>query len=904
MSRRCIATEPGDHTVTQQELRRGSDRKKRIVFRILASRVQSQALSKKQQRTLFLEQYFANIPVEDLEGREEQKMAQAALDHLGFGAKRAKNKPLLRIFNPTEEEHGYVSTFTIIEMVNDDMPFLVDSISAAINRLDMSVHITVHPIIRVLRDSRGHLKSIAKPGQDSGRLESYIRLAVDRETDPDRLALIVQEIDTVLADVRLAVRDWKKMRKKMAEARQTLQAAPRDVDNTLHEENQAFLQWLVDDHFTFLGYREYKLSDRNKKLMLEPVAGSALGLLSRKKNGSRKIQLTPQMRRVKRARDWLVLTKANSRSTVHRSAYLDYVGIKVYDASGEVCGERRFIGLFASTAYSEPPGNIPLLRYKIARIYERAHMKPVGHRGKALMHIINTYPRDELFNASIADLARTTIGIMNLQDRRRVKFFLRRDKFRRFFSCLVFVPKEKYTTAVRRRIEAILKEAFGGSSVDSSVKIADSALARVHIVVRTRSGDRPHISIQKIEAQIANVVITWADRLRDELSDKFGQDVAGDLYRRYQDVFPLGYREDVLPSEACSDITRIENMLAKNTRRSVELYTPEGGESGHMHCMLYGFDEPLALSAVMPLLEDMGVDVYTEHPYELRLPSGQSFWIQDFQLRHGLGASLDVAVVASRFEDCFLQVLEGHAETDGLNRLILSARLDWRQTALLRCYAKHMQQLGIPFSQAYMEDVLVAHSKLVRRLIEQFETQFDPTLPKGKREAALISIGQGIERSVAKARNVDEDRILNAFAEAVSATLRTNYFQTNEDGSYKPYFSIKLDPSQLREAPFPRPKFEVFVYSPDVEGVHLRAGDIARGGIRWSDRREDFRTEVLGLMKAQVVKNTVIVPTGAKGGFFPKRPPAGDRDAILKFAIDCYKTFVSGLAERCCSTGR
>ena len=883
--------------MTQQELRRGSDRKKRIVFRILASRVQSQALSKKQQRTLFLEQYFANIPVEDLEGREEQKMAQAALDHLGFGAKRAKNKPLLRIFNPTEEEHGYVSTFTIIEMVNDDMPFLVDSISAAINRLDMSVHITVHPIIRVLRDSRGHLKSIAKPGQDSGRLESYIRLAVDRETDPDRLALIVQEIDTVLADVRLAVRDWKKMRKKMAEARQTLQAAPRDVDNTLHEENQAFLQWLVDDHFTFLGYREYKLSDRNKKLMLEPVAGSALGLLSRKKNGSRKIQLTPQMRRVKRARDWLVLTKANSRSTVHRSAYLDYVGIKVYDASGEVCGERRFIGLFASTAYSEPPGNIPLLRYKIARIYERAHMKPVGHRGKALMHIINTYPRDELFNASIADLARTTIGIMNLQDRRRVKFFLRRDKFRRFFSCLVFVPKEKYTTAVRRRIEAILKEAFGGSSVDSSVKIADSALARVHIVVRTRSGDRPHISIQKIEAQIANVVITWADRLRDELSDKFGQDVAGDLYRRYQDVFPLGYREDVLPSEACSDITRIENMLAKNTRRSVELYTPEGGESGHMHCMLYGFDEPLALSAVMPLLEDMGVDVYTEHPYELRLPSGQSFWIQDFQLRHGLGASLDVAVVASRFEDCFLQVLEGHAETDGLNRLILSARLDWRQTALLRCYAKHMQQLGIPFSQAYMEDVLVAHSKLVRRLIEQFETQFDPTLPKGKREAALISIGQGIERSVAKARNVDEDRILNAFAEAVSATLRTNYFQTNEDGSYKPYFSIKLDPSQLREAPFPRPKFEVFVYSPDVEGVHLRAGDIARGGIRWSDRREDFRTEVLGLMKAQVVKNTVIVPTGAKGGFFPKRPPAGDRDAILKFAIDCYKTFVSGLLD-------
>ena len=883
--------------MTQQELRRGSDRKKRIVQRILTSRGQSKILTKKKQRTLFLDQYFADVPVEDLEGRSEQKMAQAALDHLSFGTKRARNKPLLRIYNPTEEIHGYVSAFTIIEIVNDDMPFLVDSISAAINRLDMSVHITVHPVIRVVRDSRGKLKSIAKPDRDDGRSESYIRLAIDRETDPDRIEVISQELRSVLSDIRLTVRDWKKMRARMLEARESLRTQPPGVDSALHEENHAFLQWLVDDHFTFLGYREYKLSVRNKDLLLEPVAGSALGLLKRKKNGAQKTQLTPQMRRVKRARDWLILTKANSRSTVHRNAYLDYIGIKVYDESGEVCGERRFIGLFASTAYSEPPVNIPLLRYKISKVYERAHLEPIGHRGKALLHIINTYPRDELFNASVQDLARTTVGIMNLQDRQRVKFFLRRDRFRRFFSCLVFVPREKYTTGVRRRIEAILKEAFGGSSVDSSVQIADSALARVHIIVRTPSGDRPRISIQRIEAQIANVVITWADRLREELLDKFGQDDAGELYRRYQDVFPQSYRENVRSSEACSDIGRIEDMLTRNVRRTVELYTPEGGEPGHMHCMLYGFDEPLTLSAAMPLLEDMGVDVYTEHPYELNLQSGHSFWIQDFHLRHDLGTSLDVASVATRFEDCFLQVLEGHAETDGLNRLILSAKLDWRQTALLRCYAKHMQQLGMPFSQAYMEDVLVAHSKLVRRLIEQFETQFDPTLQKSKRKANLASIGQAVERGVAKARNVDEDRILKAFADAISATLRTNYFQTNADGSHKPYFSIKLDPSQLREAPLPRPKFEIFVYSPEVEGVHLRGGDIARGGLRWSDRREDFRTEVLGLMKAQVVKNTVIIPTGAKGGFFPKRPPVGDRDAIFKAAIECYKTFVRGLLD-------
>jgi glutamate dehydrogenase len=316
-----------------------------------------------------------------------------------------------------------------------------------------------------------------------------------------------------------------------------------------------------------------------------------------------------------------------------------------------------------------------------------------------------------------------------------------------------------------------------------------------------------------------------------------------------------------------------------------------------MHFMVYSFDEPLALSEALPVLEDMGVAVYTEHPYHLTLRNGDSFWIQDFHLRHEGGAELDLEELSDKFEDCFMQVLEGQVENDGLNRLILGASLDWRQTSLLRCYAKYLSQLGIPFSQTYMENVLVAHTGLVRSLVSQFETQFDPELKRNARKSDLASIEQTVRRAVARARNVDEDRILTAFTGAVSATLRTNYFQTDEHGNPKSYISIKLDPAQLREVPLPKPKFEIFVFSPDVEGVHLRGGDIARGGIRWSDRREDFRTEVLGLMKAQVVKNTVIVPTGAKGGFFPKRPPEGDRDAIFQSAIECYKTFIRGLLD-------
>ena len=883
--------------MTPKELRRGSDRKGNIVQDILDARAKSEHISSRKQIRQFLDQYVADVPVEDLDGRSAEIMARIALSHLDFGATRRKGQTNIRIYNPTDEEHGYSSAYTFIEMVNSDMPFLVNSVSAAINRHELNVHITVHPIIRINRDDDGNMKSICDPDADCGQPESFIRLAIDREADPKQLKLLESEIRSVLSDIRLAVRDWRKMSKKMLEARELLNFGPRRVDESLRAESQEFLQWLVDDHFTFLGYREYVLETRNGKVFLAPVKGSALGLLSRKHRKGHTIELTAEMRRLQRTRDWLILTKANSRSTVHRNAYLDYVGVKVYDENGKACGERRFIGLFASAAYSETPRNIPLLRHKIEKVFERAHVEPIGHRGKALLHIINNYPRDELFHASVQDLARTGVGILNLQDRQRVKFFLRRDTFRRFFSCLVYVPREKYTTRVRRQIEDVLKEAFAGTAVDSSVQISDSALARVHIVVHTPVGDRPRISIQAIEEMIANVVITWSDRLRDELSDECGIDEGPRLYRTYHDVFPVGYQDDVEPREACSDVSRIEQMMVDGVPRTVELYEPEGCEPGHMHFMVYSSDEPLVLSQAFPILEDMGVDVYTEHPYELKLHSGQSFWIQDFHLGHQNGGQLDRNVVAPRFEESFMQVLAGQIESDGLNRLILAAKLKPRQTTLLRCYTKYLLQLGMPFSQTYMEDVLSAHPGLAKLLVEQFEMQFDPSIPAGKRKSGLAGMRQAVRRAVARARNVDEDRILSAFAGAINATLRTNYFQKNDDGARKAYISVKLDPSGLREMPLPKPKYEIFVFSPEVEGVHLRGGDIARGGIRWSDRREDFRTEILGLMKAQIVKNTVIVPTGAKGGFFPKRAPNGDRDAIIKNGIKCYKTFVSGLLD-------
>jgi glutamate dehydrogenase len=884
--------------VTRTEYRRGSDVRERILDTILAARVQSQTLSNRQQIKTFLSQYFAHVPYEDLQGRDEKTMARAALSHLEFGAVRRKGQALVRFFNPTLEEHGYESAFSFFEMVNDDMPFLVDSVLAAINRQGLTVHITVHPIIRAIRDRSGRISKVVPADSDEGDLESYIRFAIDKETDPQHIKLLKQEILKVLADVRVAVRDWQKMRDKMCEARGLMEYGPPGVDDELRSESQKLLEWFVDDHFTFLGYREYKLLHRRERVFLKPIEGSGLGLLSQDARGENKTtELTREMQRLTRSKDWLILTKANSRSTVHRHAYLDYIGVKVYNKKGVAVGEKRFIGLFTSIAYSESPRNIPLLRHKVKRIMERTEVDPSGHRGKALMHILDTFPRDELFESSVADLARTTMGILNLQDRQRVRLFVRRDTFRRFFSCIVFVPRERYTTAVRRRIEAILKNRFAGIAIDSSVQISDSPLARLHTIVRMPPGDRPRISVHEIEAEIAHVIVGWADRLREEMAQAFGDSDGHKLFRVYGDVFPAGYQEDTDPRDACSDISSIDKMLAAGRRRAVELYSPDGSAPGHMHFMIFSAGEPLALSDALPILEEMGLDVYTERPYELKMHGGESLWIQDFHLRHRGGSEIDVKAASARFEECFMRVLEGDAEIDGLNRLTLTADLDWRKTSLLRCYAKYLQQLGLPFSQDYMEDVLAAHPRLVGLLLEQFQAMFDPAISKNRRTGLLRTVEPAVRREVGKAKNVDEDRILSAFSGAVNATLRTNFYLPGDFHGHRRCISIKLDPSALSEAPLPRPKYEIFVFSPDVEGVHLRGGDIARGGLRWSDRREDFRTEVLGLMKAQVVKNTVIVPTGAKGGFFCKRMPNGDRDIVMQTGIACYRTFISGLLD-------
>ena len=853
----------------------------------------------------YIFQYYRNTALDDLKDRAVADLAGAALSHLQLARKRPPGQPNIRVFNPAAGGEGWHSDHTIVQVITDDMPFLVDSTSMVLNRHGSYIHLTIHPVLQVLRDDRGRLLEIPLPehaGPDA-RLESFMHLEIDRETAPDVLQDLAAELERVLGDVRAACQDWSAMRGRAREICAALEANPPPLDPEIVKESRELLEWMAENNFTFLGYREYELVQGEETDALEPIEGTALGILRRappQQSVQHNTLAGREIRRQARTKDLLIITKANSRATVHRNSYLDYVGVKRFDGAGHVIGEWRFLGLWTSAAYSRSPRGIPLLRDKLRRVIASSGLRPESHGGKALVHILDTYPRDELFQSTLDELIRISTGIYSLQERQRTKLFVRRDAFRRFFSCLVFVPRDRYSTQVRERIQEILLAAFHGVSVESAVEMSESSLARVHFIVRTPQGAAPGVSISAVERRIADAVRTWVDFLREVLVERFGEEDGLALLREYAGIFPAAYVEDVTPREATFDIERLEAIKSAPRRLRMSLYRPDGFPADQVRFKLFHAGNPLPLSEVLPMLENMGLRVISERPYRLRAPSDSEIgevWIQDFEMSTTDGQPINTGKVNELFQNAFEQIWIGRVENDGFNRLILKAGLNWRQAALLRALCRYLLQTGLPFSQSYMEQVLAEHAPIAQMLVELFEGRFDPGIPEKRRERISLSVGQAIEHALDAVASLDADRMLHAFRSLVVATLRTNYFQHDEQGLPKPFLSLKFNPHKISDLPLPRPMFEIFVHSPRVEGVHLRGGLVARGGLRWSDRREDFRTEVLGLMKAQAVKNVLIVPVGAKGGFVPKRLPAGDRDAILQEAVSCYKTFIRGLLD-------
>ncbi len=878
----------------------------------------------------FLRDYYRHLPAEELAERQPEEVAGVALTHRQLAAARAAATANVHVFTPTLASHGWSTGHSVLDVVVEDMPFLVDSITVELARQQRPVHLIVHPVLRVRRDVTGTLREVIPEGQEPTTeddalvvTESWMHVEFERETGEAGLAQVEQAVRRVLQDVAAAVEDYRRMQARMVEAAEAVVSRPLPVPAREVGEAEELLRWLAGDHFTFLGYREYRLERVDGQDVLRPVTGTGLGLLRYDKGPSQAFATLPEAVRAKaRERAVLVLTKANSRSTVHRDTYLDYVGVKVFgdgERADEVVGERRFLGLFASTAYHESVRRIPLLRSKVDQVIEASGFAPGSHRAKDLQQVLETYPRDELFQISVERLTEIAMALVGLQDRRQVRLFVRPDDYGRFLSCLVYLPQERMSTHVRLRITDILLRATGGETVDYAVRIGEAVLARLHLVIRMPAGQQlPELDLGLLEHELSAAVRSWDDELRAALVDQVGEEEASRLLRRYGGAFSDGYKEDFTPRLAVADLQQLEQL--GESELAVNLYQQPVSAPNERRFKLYRTGSALTLTEVLPVLTDLGVTVVDEWPYDIdRSPPdaggeqgiGRAF-LYDFGLRYdGPDLTGDLGV-KERFERAFTAVWEGAEQSDGLNRLVLLAGLDHRQCGVLRSYAKYLRQTGSTFSPAYVEEALLAHPHLARRLIDLFSTRFDPRLPgadgapisfDGRRDAVETIVAE-LTADLDAVASLDHDRILRSLMGLIQATLRTNHFTPDpvgEDGTTraKAYLSLKLDPRQVPELPEPRPFGEIWVSSPLVEGVHLRFGKVARGGLRWSDRREDFRTEVLGLVKAQAVKNAVIVPVGAKGGFVLRQPPDPElgRAALLEAGVAAYRVFVRGMLE-------
>ncbi|TDO51423.1 glutamate dehydrogenase [Kribbella sp. VKM Ac-2527] len=855
----------------------------------------------------FLERYYRYVAPEDLAERQPTDCLGAAKHHYKSATNRPQGTAKVHVFTPTLEEHGWSAEGrTAVEVVVDDMPFLVDSATMVINEQGLELQLVIHPQFVVRRDVTGTLQEVLEDGSTADEhdlvRESWMHLEIERIPDPAEHRRLEQALQRVLSDVREAVEDWPKMHEKAITIAAELDASQLPISETEVEEARELLEWLADEHFTFLGYREYAFTMDGDQGILRGVPGTGLGILRPDpKLDENAGKLPPEVSAKAREKKLLILTKANSRSTVHRSAYLDYVGIKEFDENGEPVAERRFIGLLSSTAYTESVMHVPVLRRKALELFRLTGFEANSHSGKGLLDVLETYPRDELLQAPVEDLLPIVQTVLRLQERRAVKLFIRRDVYNRYLSCLVYLPRDRYTTAVRLKMQQILKDAIGADSVEYTAAVSESVLARVHFVVRMKHGETVgSYDSELLEQRIVEATRAWEDDFTAALHNLGGDIAVTRLSSQYARSFPEAYKEDFDARVAVTDAMIIDALPAEDGM-AMSLYTPIDEEwEGERRFKVYRTGTALSLSQVLPHLTHMGVEVIDERPYEIRRPDDTAY-IYDFGLRAPTEYE-EREELRTLFSDTFQAVWDGRAESDKLNALVLRGSLSWRQVSILRAYQKYIRQGGTPFSQDYIENTFLNHVDVASLLVRLFETSFDPTLGATDDPGRVNAAGQ-LEKEILAAldtvQSLDEDRILRSYLTVIKATLRTNYFQPGPDGRPRDYISLKLEPKAIPDLPQPRPAYEIFVYSPQVEGVHLRFGAVARGGLRWSDRREDFRTEVLGLVKAQMVKNSVIVPVGAKGGFYAKQlpDPSADRDAWLAEGVASYKTFISGLLD-------
>jgi glutamate dehydrogenase len=857
-----------------------------------------------EQASVFLRALYADVPPSDLVPERPEILLERGLSLLEFIRQRAPGTAKVRVYEPTRPPGATHPTQTIIDIVNDDMPFLVDSVRGALERNGAELQLLIHPILEIERDPSGQLLSLrATELPLPGVAESVMHISIG-PVPLDQHAELEAKVLAVLDDVRKAVTDFEAMRSVCAnEARALRHSALPDDESS--GEIAEFLDWLTEHHFVFQGYAYVRFE--RAPLSLRPTSTPAseeptgvrfdrdrgLGILRDLQRSMFDVFEPP------RKRELLRVLKANRHSTVHRTVHLDAIIISDVDSEGKQFAAHMFVGLFTASAYSAPPASIPVLHHKIERVIARTGFTPNGYNMRTLRYILETYPRDELFQTSDADLFSIALGIFHLQSRQRVALFVRRDPFGRFVSCLVYLPRDRMEIELKRRIEDILTKAFGGTITAYYPLLGDEPLARLHFIVKTPYGTPERLDFVALERKIENATRSWRDRLAITIPAELGREKGELLIERYGDAFPAAYREDFDEVVAVSDIERIEQAL-ETGKLTLELYHTEASLPHELRFKVFSPNTYVAPSVVLPILENLGLRVVGEVPYEIEIPGARdTFWLHDFSLLTEDQVAVDLQHIRDAFYEVFAKAWEKRVEDDGFNKLVLHASLTARQVALLRAYAKYLRQIQVPFSEGYMQQTLRKNARITRGLIELFFARFDPEAQSESSPTEFAELQSRIQRDLDAVQSIDEDRILRLFLSVMLATTRTNFWQTDEGGEPKDHIAFKIDSSRLPDVPRPVPFREIFVSGPRVEGVHLRFGEVARGGLRWSDRLEDFRTEVLGLAKAQQVKNAVIVPVGSKGGFVVKRPPSADtgRDALRTEGIACYEIFVSSLLD-------
>ncbi len=826
----------------------------------------------------FLKSFFTGLSKDDLDLLDPVTMARTARIHWDLAGKLKKNDSIIKIHTPCLDGEDWCINRTVIDIVSDDMAFLVDSIVAEINRHEFLIHYLVHPLI----EGHSHIHI---------QLQSTVTETLAEKLE-DRLSLIIH-------DIELANRDWRDMLAHMKRACGELDRAPAKYAPEDIHEAVAFIDYLHQNNFTLLGYKKFSYSGTGKNIKSRAVTGSGLGLLdtSRKPpllNG----EIFPEYPQT--ADDSLItVSKTARKSTVHRPVPMDVIAVKTFDDKGKINGEKIFLGLFTSVTYSRSVSDVPYLRQKVERTIEQSGFPPNSHDGRALRHILEKYPRDDFFQTSVEDLVPVATSILHLQERQRIALYPRNDRLNRYVSCLVYVPRERYDTRIRLRLQKILEEEMKGACTNFYTTLDDSVFARVIYIIHPDSGKVGKYDAQDIQEKLQQAGRSWSERLGDVLAREHGRSERTTSTRiKYADAFPVAYRERYEAKQGVHDIVKIEQVL-ETGRLALDLYKPRDCEGLRLRLKIFHPDHPVNLSDVLPLLENMGLQVLSELPYEVK-PGGtdKKVWVHDFLMEStGVDCPIIVRDVKDVFEEALEKVWTGEMENDGLNRLVICAKMTWREITILRTYVRYMRQIRYPFSRTYIEKALTDHPKISKLAVSLFKAWNDPE-HGDQAEMHAAGCGIAIDHELENVPSLDQDRILRTLCELIEATLRTNYFQPDEHGQPKTYLSVKLDSRAIHDLPEPKPFREIFVYAPRVEGIHLRGDRIARGGIRWSDRPEDFRTEVLGLMKAQMVKNAVIVPMGAKGGFVVKQPPAeGGRKAFMEEGIECYKTFICGLLD-------